>query len=78
MASGAEVAPYQGTSPPWIASATMIVTIVVDFLASVVEPPFRGFFCDDWSIAFPARRSTVPDWALVFACLVVPLTAVNN
>lgn len=85
MASGDErAASEQGRR--WITFAGDATAFVLTLLASIaalvmsfaVEPNFRGFFCDDRTIAFPALPSTVPVWALTFACLAVPLTAVKQ
>ena len=38
----------------------------------------RGFYCDDVSIRFPFRESTVPIWALVVSVLSIPLVAVSQ
>ena len=57
---------------------TLLASIAALVLPFVVDPTFRGFFCDDRTIAFPSLPSTVPVWALTFACLAVPLTAVKQ
>lgn len=84
MSSNEPVAPDRGRR--WIDTAADVTACVVTLVAGVlfyilgskVEPTFRGFFCDDHTIAYPELPSTVPSWALLIACLGFPLTAVND
>lgn len=41
-------------------------------------PYQRGFFCDDESISYPYRDSTVPGVVLYFVCLVIPMALVST
>lgn len=56
---------------------TATAVVITRVLAVLVEPTVAGFYCDDRAIRFPYRPSTVPDWALIFASIAVPLTAVK-
>lgn len=40
-------------------------------------PYQRGFFCDDESIGYPYRDSTVPGLVLYLVCLVIPIALVS-
>ena len=52
-----------------------IGTYVAENTGAIVK---RGFYCDDSSIRFPFRESTVPSWALVVSALSIPLLAVSQ
>ena len=51
--------------------------ITMTVLLTSVDPPIKGFYCNDESIRYPYGLQTIPDWALFFIILVVPLVVVR-
>ena len=70
--------------PIRFSSDAIVFVVLVFFVAfgfvflKQLEPPKLGFFCEDTSIRYPLLDSTVPDWALVIAGVLIPLTAVSR
>ena len=66
-----------------IVAITVFILIVL--LAAIffivtryVDPPFKGFFCDDPTIRYPfTNRITIPVWGLVVIISIVPLLIVS-
>ena len=56
----------------------VLLALIAEIVVRGAEPVFRGFFCQDPSIAYPMLPNTVPTWALIFAVFAFPLTAVSN
>jgi hypothetical protein len=52
--------------------------IILLIFAVVVTPTKRGFYCDDESIRYPFKDSTVPNWALYIYCFSIPLLVVSG
>ena len=61
-------------------TAFMAVTLLFLFcyvLLKNVQPPRMGFYCDDTSIRYPYKHSTIPDWALVVGGFSMPIFTVS-
>ena len=62
-----------------VATLLLLVLFIVLRILSTVSPPTeRGFYCNDDSIRYPSsKQDTVPDWALLFISIGLPLVAVS-
>ena len=54
----------------------LAVALPVAILWFGVDPPNRGFYCDDESIAYPLRENTISNAVLCVICIGVPIAMI--
>lgn len=59
---------------------TLILFLVVEFVLNMlVDPVFRGFYCNDESIRYPYQHHpAVPSWSLFVFNVFVPMAVVRD
>ena len=56
----------------------VVVFIICFALIHRIQPPIMGFFCEDTSIRYPLKASTIPDWAVIVGGISLPVVIVSR